>query len=154
MKHVRRTNAVDGILVPILYKSSPKSVIGENAIGEKTRELAKICGWKNWEECTNHGLRALGVTILQNSKELNLTNKPVLTHYRHATEQSQSPYNRDSLVANSNLQNALIGDVAKKSSVTPVETELSVIKHLMEELKKENELLRAQLNRKNYCIIM
>ena len=60
----------------------------------------------------------------------------------------------DTLVANSNLQNALISDVAKKSSVTPVDTELSVLKNLIEELKKENELLRAQLNLKNYCIIM
>ena len=94
---------------------------------KKTRELAKICGWKNWEECTNHGLRALGVTILHNTKELNLTNKPVPTHYRYATEQSQSPYNRDSLVANSNLQNTLIGDVAKSSSVTSIDTELSVL---------------------------
>ena len=48
--------------------------MGENAIAEKTREQAKICGWKNWEECTNHGLRAMGVTILHNNNKINLTN--------------------------------------------------------------------------------
>ena len=47
LEHNRRTNMVDGKLVPILYKSMPKSVMGENTIGGKTRELAKICGWEN-----------------------------------------------------------------------------------------------------------
>ena len=154
MEHARRTNTVDGILVPILYKTSPNNVMGQNVITEKTRELAKICGWENWEECTNHGLRAMGVTILHNSININLTNKPVPTHCRHASEKSQNPYNRDTLIANSNLQDALIGDVAKKSSATPVDTELSVLKKMMDELKNENKLLRDQVNRKNYCIIM
>ena len=109
--------------------------MGENAIAEKTRELAKICGWKNWEECTYHRLRAIGVTILRNSNIINLTNKPILTHCRHASKTSHNSYNRDTLIANSNLQDALIGDVAKKSSATPVDTELSVLKKLVEELK-------------------
>ena len=128
--------------------------MGENEIAEKTRELEKICGWKIWEECINHGLRAMGVTILHNSNKINLTNKPVLNHCRHASEKSQNPYNRDTLIANSNLQDALIGNVDKKSSATPVDTELSVLKKIVDELKNENELLRVQLNRKNYYIIM
>jgi len=166
LEHNRRTNMVDGKVVPILYKSMPKCVMGENTIGEKTRELAKICGWENWESCTNHGLRALGVTILHNCKEINLTNKPVLNHCRHAGPTSQIPYNRESDIANSALQNALIGDVKPEIlSIAPVDTELSVLKgHIVElkkendrhieELKKENDLLRNQLKHKNQCIIM
>ena len=127
-----------------------KQCNGRNSITEKTRELVKICGCENWEECTNHGLRAMGVTILHNSNKINLTNKPVLTHSRHPSEKSQNPYNRDIRIANSNLQDALIGDVAKKSSATPLDTELSVLKKIVDELKNENELLRVQLNRKNY----
>ena len=123
--------------------------MGENAITEKTRELAKICGWKNWEECTNHGLRAMGVTILHNSNKINLTNKPLLTHSRHPSEKSQNLYNRGILIANTNLQDALTGDVTKKSTATPLDTELSVLKKIVDELKNENELLRVQLNRKN-----
>ena len=120
---------VDGKLVPILHKSMPKSVMGENTIGEKTRELAKICGWENWQSCTNHGLRDLGVTILHNRKEINLTNKPVLTHCRHAGPTSQIPYNRETDIANSTLQDALIGDVKSEIlSIAPVDTEVSVLK--------------------------
>ena len=68
MEHSGRTNIVDGNSVPILHSSSPKSVIGESTIKEKRRKLAKIWGWDNWEEYTYHGLGALGVTMLHNSK--------------------------------------------------------------------------------------
>ena len=146
MEYARRTNTVNGILVPILYKTIRRNVMGENVIVEKTRELAQICGWKIWEECTYHGLRAMGVTILHNSNKINLTNKTVLTYCRHTSKKSQNPYNRDTLIANSNLQDALIGDVAKISSATPVDTELSVLKKLVDELKNENELLRSAFN--------
>ena len=92
---------------------------GRNTIAGKIRELSKICGWLNWEECTNHGIRTLWVTILHNNKEINLTIKPILNHYHHADPTSQNPYNRETAITNSTLQNTLIGDVSEIPSVTP-----------------------------------
>ena len=84
-----------------------------------------------------------------------MTNKPVLNHCRHAGPTSQIPYNRESDIANSALQNALIGDVKTEIlSIAPVDTELSVLKGHIVELKKENDLLRNQLKHKNQCIIV
>ena len=71
--------------------------------------MALISGWDDWKNCTNHGLRALGVTTLVSSKENNLTNKAVLNHTRHANAKSQKPYLRETVTNKSTLQYPLIG---------------------------------------------
>ena len=41
MEHARRTNTVDGILVPILYKTSPRNVMGEMQLQKKQENWQK-----------------------------------------------------------------------------------------------------------------
>ena len=54
----------------------------------KIKQLALISGWDDWQNCTNHGLRALGVTTTVCCKDNNLPNKAVPSHTRHANEKS------------------------------------------------------------------
>ena len=138
---------------------------------KKTRELANICGWIIWEECTTHGVRTLVVTIRHNSKGINLINKPIINDYCHA---GPSSIRRIFIIVKKLCWLYLTDfynwrrlwkficyssfnwwrDVSEILSITPVDTELSVLKRHMEELKKDNELLPTHLNRNNYCIIM
>ena len=100
-----------GKIVHIIYRSSPLQRLRENMIGKKIKKLALISGWDDWKRCTNYGLRALGVTSLDSSKEHNLTNKAVLNHSRHANTKSQKPYLRETVTNKSTLQDGLIGKI-------------------------------------------
>ena len=92
LKFSRFSNAdKDGSIVPITYISSPKQRLGANMIGKQIKQLALISGWDDWKNCTNHGLRALGVTTTVNYKGNDLPNKAVLNHTRHANAKSQKP---------------------------------------------------------------
>lgn len=48
--------------LPYLY--SKKKPIGENNVDGNTKEFAQEMGFANWEKCTNHGNRKLGITTL------------------------------------------------------------------------------------------
>jgi hypothetical protein len=56
MKEFRANN------LPYLYNE--KQPIGENSIDANTKEFAKEMGFDNWQRCTNHGNRKLGITTI------------------------------------------------------------------------------------------
>ena len=101
--------------------------------------MALINGWDDWKNCTNHGLRALGVTTLVNSKENNLTNKAVLNHTRHANATSQKPYSRETVTNNSTLQDALIGKIESEQ-----QSEFRDLKRKYDDLVNKNDNERAK----------
>ena len=93
--------------------------------------MALISGWDDWKKCTNHGLRALGVTTLVSSKENNLTNKAVLNHSRHANAKSQKPYLRETVTNKSTLPDALIGKLESEK-----DSDFRDLKRKFDELEK------------------
>ena len=46
---------------PYLY--NPNKPVGENVIGQATKQFAQLLGFDNWERCTNHGNCILGITV-------------------------------------------------------------------------------------------
>ena len=109
--------------------------------------MALISGWDDWKKCTNHGLRALGVTTLVSSKENNLTNKAVLNHSRHANAKSQKPYLRETVTNKSTLQDALIGKLESEK-----DSDFRDLKRKFDGLENKYEKERA--NKKGWCNIM
>ena len=122
-------------------------------IGKQIKQLALISGWDDWQNCTNHGLRALGVTTTVCCKDNNLPNKAVLNHTRHANEKSQKPYLRESATNNSSLQDALIGNVDHGKSVK--DSDYHNLKRKYDDLQiKQNEYEKERAEKKGWCIIM
>ena len=116
-------------------------------IGKQIKQLAFISGWDDWKNCTNHGLRALGVTTMVNCKENNLPNKAVLNHTRHANATSQKPYLRETDANNSTLQDALIG-----TTESAEHSDFRDLKRKYDDL--ENKLEKERAEKKRWCNIM
>ena len=55
------------------YLANPLSPIGEKEIAKFGQEIARRCGLPDWERCTNHGWRGLGITRLANAKDVSLS---------------------------------------------------------------------------------
>ena len=98
------------------WVTNPNRPIGENNMGEKTKELAHLCKFDDAQYCTNHGNRALGITTLVNAPSASSNNKAILTHSRHGPAKSQEPYIHDTDIAQHRLQNALATSLSKPQS--------------------------------------
>ena len=102
------------------YVTDPNSVYGCNAIGKITKHVAQVCGFVRWEQCTNHGNRAYGITVIRANKNYKSISKNALSHNRHKNKNSQDPYNRENVMTSHMFQNALqYNDPNIKSTVHP-----------------------------------
>lgn len=92
--------------VPYLYNKN--KVIGENVIGKCTKELAKQCGFDNWERCTNHGNRKFAITKLVSSMDRD-GGKLIQGAARHKSITSHSIYHKTNDMLKVSFQKALTG---------------------------------------------
>ena len=121
-------------------------------IDKQIKQLALVSGWDDWQECTNHGLRALGVTTVVCSKDNNLPNKAVLNYSRHANEKSQKPYLRETATNNSSLQDALVGNVDHGKSVK--DSDYHNLKRKYDDLQiKQNEYEKDRAEKRDGALL-
>ena len=93
------------ITQPLWYYA--KKPLGRDKISAMIKEVAKCAGFLSWEKFTAHRNRDRCVT--QTSSSTEVTGKSSCDHARHGCEDSQGPYKHRNTVANSKLQNALLG---------------------------------------------
>jgi hypothetical protein len=74
---------------PYLYNK--KQPVGENSIDGNMKEFVKEMGFANWERCTNHGNRKLGITTAVTNADKSISTV-VLKVARHKNITSQQPY--------------------------------------------------------------
>ena len=72
------------------YLSNLLSPIGEKEVAKFGQEIARRCGLPDWEKCTNHGWRGLGISRLANSKDVSLSE--AMGAARHTTATVHQSY--------------------------------------------------------------
>ncbi len=85
MKEFRSKN------LPYLYNE--KQPIRENSINKNTKEFAKEMGFDNWERCTNHDNRKLGITTIVTNADAGV-NPLMLKVTRHKKIQTSMSYQK------------------------------------------------------------
>jgi len=78
-------------LYPYLYNELLP--VGGNTVGPLCVELAKDMGFENWEKCTGHGLRKMGITPAMSYAETNIA-PVVLGMARHKNYQTSLTYQK------------------------------------------------------------
>jgi len=131
-------------------------VIGENVIGKCTKELAKQCGFDNWERCTNHGNRKFAITKLVSTMDRD-GGKLIQGAARHKSITSHSIYHKTNDKLKVSFQKALTGrelpplpslpkaSLGKRSSPppTPEDDRKPAAKKSLEKEKKSLEKEKA-----------
>jgi hypothetical protein len=124
--------------------------LGPSKLRSNHKELAKLCGCKDWEQMTGHGLRALIINTLKVNKVSALE---VAQSARHKSVNSQLSYNRPTDAATENNKQAALRPKAGRKR-QPDEAFMSPRKAISvakmpssstEKLKLEVESLRMQL---------
>jgi hypothetical protein len=94
-------------------QSNPKIPIGHTSVGKCGKEFARVCKFDNWEQCTNQGNRAFGITIIVGTEivdnGLSIPLSTSMAHARHSSMDTHKRYMRQNDDAHAKLQKALAG---------------------------------------------
>jgi hypothetical protein len=93
--------------LPYLYNK--RQPMGENSIDGNTKDFAKQMGFDNWQRCTNHGNRKLGITTAVTNAEKNISTV-ILKVARHKNITSQQPYQQTNVDMLHNYNTAIVGN--------------------------------------------
>jgi hypothetical protein len=104
------------INMPHLYNE--KKPMGENSIDGITKEFAKEMGFENWERCTNHGNRKLGLTTAMTNTETVIA-PIVLGTGRHKNFNTSLTYVKSNPRMRHKYDNAIHGKHSKSPPASP-----------------------------------
>ncbi len=100
MKEYRANN------LPYLYNE--KKPVGENNIDGNTKDFAKEMGFDNWQRCTNHGNRKLGITTIVTNADAGIA--PLMLQVtRHKRIQTSMAYQKENPQMQKTYNKAVVG---------------------------------------------
>jgi hypothetical protein len=102
--------------LPYLYNENQP--VGENTIDGCTKEFAKAMGFENWERCTNHGNRKLGITTAMTNAEKGIA-PIVLGAARHKNYNTSLGYQKPNKHMYQTYNNAIVGKHVKSPPKSP-----------------------------------
>jgi hypothetical protein len=102
--------------LPYLYNENQP--VGENKIDGCTKEFAKAMGFENWERCTNHGNRKLGITTAMTNADKGIA-PIVLGAARHKNYNTSLGYQLPNKDMYHTYNNALVGKHVKSPPKSP-----------------------------------
>jgi len=76
------------------YQYNPNQPVGENTINKGMKYIAQLCGFEDFNKCTNHGNRALGITIAVSNGDKNVGSY-IQKNCRHPSITSHAIYQRE-----------------------------------------------------------
>jgi hypothetical protein len=137
---------------PYLY--NPNKPVGENVIAQATKQFAQLLGFDNWERCTNHGNRALAITVAATNAN-QACQKIVRGVARHKSEAVHFTYQRPNTDMRKNYHKAISGKHYSSPPPSPEDRKLLRIEEekkdfhpelIVEHEGKEKEMIEAHEN--------
>jgi len=135
MKKWRRENK------PYLY--NPNLIIGENSIDGINKEFAEFIGLQNWERCTNHSNRKLGISTAVSNAPTGIQHV-VAKASRHKDVNTQKRYFKESADTMQAYNRAITGKHVPSPTKSPTKTNKKPNKQSTpESLKKPKSLYKT-----------
>ena len=129
-----------------VYIYNPKLPIGANTVGPLCKKMAEAMGFEDWERCTGHGLRKMGITHA-------MTNAPtsavplILKASRHKNYQTSLLYQQPTDEMFHNYDRAIRG----KRAAAPIKKQLKKKKKYDQHSDNEQSVDSGEVDNSSIC---
>jgi hypothetical protein len=100
------------------YQYNPNLCVGENNVGGINKDLARLCSLTEWERCTNHSYRKLGVTTAVSNADKG-SQYLVSKACWHKDANTQKRYFKESMETMHSYNRAVLGKHVPSPTTSP-----------------------------------
>ncbi|MFY7882254.1 MAG: hypothetical protein ACOVR6_08160 [Fimbriimonas sp.] len=105
--------------LPYLYNHN--LVLGEHSVVTATKEFAERMGFEDWERCTNHSNRKMGISVAVSNGETGIQHIISKTS-RHKDANTQKRYFKESNETMKSYNKAILGKHVRSPTKSPIHT--------------------------------